>query len=244
MCGIAGARPWMITAAGLPLALCVYTYHSARLAPLVAVAYVVAYLVVRRRSVGAAAPTTDARRATTGARGMGAALVGALLVFGLALIPAVIGYLRDPDALVQRVGATSVWPLLRDQRSLWPLWETLWRTLLVFHYEQGPEYYWFGIATDPAVNTVIGFLLVHGMVHSVMRWREPRHQLLLVWFAVGLVPGVLSTGAPRLYRAFLATPPLYVWAAMPVARLLATPAAGWSRPVCAPSPSRWSPPYR
>ena len=51
----------------------------------------------------------------------------------------------------------------------------LWRTLLVFHYQQGPEYHWFGIGTDPAVNVVIGFLLVHGLVQSLLRWREPRH---------------------------------------------------------------------
>ena len=137
--------------------------------------------------------------------------------------------MRDPAALVQRVGATSIWPLLRNGQTLEPLWESAWRTLLAFHYQQGPEYHWFGIATDPAVNVVIGFLLVHGLVQSLLRWREARHLLLLVWFAVGIAPGILSTGAPRLYRAFLATPPIYVWAALPAARLLAVAAAGWSR---------------
>jgi hypothetical protein len=39
--------------------------------------------------------------------------------------------------------------------------------------------------------------------------------------AVGLAPGFLSSGAPRLYRSLLATPPLYVWAALPLAQLFA-----------------------
>ena len=125
-------------------------------------------------------------------------------MFALALIPAIRGYVRQPEALVQRVGATSIWPLLREQHSLWPLWDAAWRTLLIFHYQQGPEYHWFGLGSDPAVNVVIGFLLVHGAVESVLRWREPRHLLLLSWFAIGLLPGVLSTGAPRIQRRFKA----------------------------------------
>src|SRR5262249_30395124 len=59
---------------------------------------------------------------------------------------------------------------------------------------------------------------------SLRHWREPRHVLLLIWFAVGMVPGVLSSEAPRVYRVLLATPPLFVWAALPLARLLAAAA--------------------
>ena len=76
---------------------------------------------------------------------------------------------------------------------------------------------------------MIGFLLVHGVLESLLRGREPRHLLLLSWFAIGLVPGFLSTGAPRIYRSFFATPPIYVWAALPLARLCVAPARGWWR---------------
>lgn len=227
--GVTARRWWLIAAAGLPLAACTYTYHSARLAPLVAIVYAVHSIISSRRSSSDASATTSDQRPATRTRAPIGALLLALLVFALALIPAIRGYVRQPEALVQRVGATSIWPLLREQHSLWPLWDTIWRTLMMFHYQQGPEYYWFGIATDPAVNAVIGFLFVHGLVESLARWRESRHFLLLTWLAVGLAPALLSTGAPRLYRAFLATPPIYVWAAMPVVRLLTVRARGWSR---------------
>jgi hypothetical protein len=141
------------------------------------------------------------------------------------------GYLRHPDALIERVDDTSIWVVVGAQHSLWPLWDAMWRTLLMFHYQQGPEYHWFGIGFDPAVNAVIGFLLVHGLVQSLAHWREPRHLLLLAWVTIGLVPGFLSSGAPRLYRAFLATPPIYVWAALPLAQLRAAPVPGRSRPL-------------
>jgi hypothetical protein len=225
--GIAGRRPWLIATSAVPLAACVYTYHSARLAPLVGLVYAVAvwWAVRPRRAV-----TPSPERAGW-TRSPGLVFAGALLVFAVALVPAVVGYINEPEALVKRLDATSIWPVVQDQHSLWPLWDAAWRTLLVFQYQQGPEYYWFGIATDPAVNAVIGFLLVHGLVESALRWRQPRHLLLLSWFAVGLVPGVLSSGAPRIYRVFLAMPPIYVWAALPMARLLAAGAPDWSSAV-------------
>jgi len=90
---------------------------------------------------------------------------------------------------------------------------------MVFHYQQGPQYHWFGIGSDPALTLVPAFLVIHGMVESLRRWREPRHRLLLGWLVVGLIPGFLSTEVPRVYRVLLASPPLYVWAALPVLRL-------------------------
>ncbi|MGH7788710.1 MAG: glycosyltransferase family 39 protein [Candidatus Binatia bacterium] len=204
--GAQSGRRAALIAAGLPLALCVYTYHSARLAPLVGLAYGAALWWERRRTADVPA------RSGTG-------WSGALLVVGLTLLPAIIGYVRHPDALTGRVGATALWPIIREQGDLWPLWDAVWRTLLMFHYKQGPEYHWFGLGFDPAFNLVVGFLLVHGMVASLRGWRQPRHILLLIWVLIGLLPGFLSGGAPRLYRSLLATPPLYIWAALPIAAL-------------------------
>ncbi len=202
--GVTGSRHWLIVAAAIPTAMCLYTYHSAKVAPLVAVIYLIAVLCT--------APPPRRRLAW-----LCAAAIAVLL---LCLIPAVISYGRLPVGLTARVGGTAVWPLLRESGSLWPLWDSVWRTLMIFHYEQGPRYHWFGLAFDPALNAIVAFLLVHGLVASVRNWREPRHILLLTWVIVGLVPGFLSTDAPRVYRAFLASPPMYVWAALPVAYML------------------------
>jgi hypothetical protein len=124
-------------------------------------------------------------------------------------------------ALTSRVNETSIWVIVRQEHSWQPLWEATWRTLGMFHYQQGPEYHWFGLGFDPAFNLVVGALVAHGLVASVLGWRQARSVLLLVWVAVGLAPGILSGGAPRLYRSLLATPPLYVWAALPLAQMLA-----------------------
>ncbi len=223
--GTARAR-WAVTAAaGLPLALCAYTYHSARITPPIAIAYLGALAWAGRHPAS--------RTSTAGGTGRvalrwssGLALA---IVFAVALVPAARGYLADPHALIGRVSSESIWAVMRERDSWAPLWDAAWRTLAMFHYQQGPEFHWFGIGTDPAFNAVVGFLCVHGVLASLLGWRQPRHVLLLAWVVVGLIPGVLSGGAPRLYRALYATLPLYVWAALPLERMLAAAAAAPAR---------------
>jgi hypothetical protein len=201
--GIVGGRRWLIALSGAPLALCLYTYHSAKIAPLVALLFLL--------------PTLGNR--STRSRTLLAGVAGLCAVFLLCALPGVIGYLQHPDALTRRADMVALWPAIRRTGSLRPLWKAVWHTLMIFHYRQGPIYHWVGIGWDPAFTVVPAFLLVHGAVESLRRWREPRHLLLLGWLLVGLLPGFLSTGAPRVYRVLLASPPLYVWAALPVVQL-------------------------
>src|SRR5262249_37388194 len=143
----------------------------------------------------------------------------------LCALPAVLSYVQRPDAFSGRLNTTSVIAAVRATGSLWPAWDSLWRTLAVFHYQQGPIYHWFGIGTDPGVNIVIACLVLHGVVRSVSRWYTPRHALLLGWFLIGIVPGLLSSEAPRGYRILIAAPVVFVWAALPLARVISVVSA-------------------
>jgi hypothetical protein len=201
--GTAGKRRILIVAAAVPFALCIYTYHSAKLAPLVAIPYIVAILL----------------RNHTKATGLRSRALAALGLFVVCLIPAVVTYFRFPGGLSRRIGGTSIWPLIRDQ-GLAPLWDSIWRTALIFHFEQGPIYHWFGLGFDPGLTAVVAFLAVHGLITSLLCWRQPHHLLLLTWAFIGLLPGFLSSEAPRAYRVLLAAPPFYVWAALPIGQLL------------------------
>lgn len=234
--GLARQRRLTVALSGVPFALCLYTYHSARIAPLIGVACAAAWRWQTRRAAARTSTTSSPAATARSAVGAGRAprrsgLVLALLAFGLVATPAMLGWARDPHALVGRINATSVWTAIREQQSWWPLWEASWRTLAMTHYQQGPEYHWFGLGFDPAFNLILAALVAHGLTASLRGWREPRHLLLLTWVAVGLLPGVLSGGAPRLYRALLALPALYVWAALPLAALLASARARGCRPL-------------
>jgi len=205
--GATGQRRWLITLAGIPLGLMLCTYHSFKVAPLGATLFA-ALLLWQCRG--------DERR--TLALWFG----GGFAILILAAAPGMTAYVREPLGLTGRIGGASLLETLRTEGSVWPLWDSLWRTLAIFHYEQGPRtYHWFGIGTDPALDVVVGILVLHGVLESILRRREPRHFLLLAWFAVGLIPGVLSSEAPRAYRILPATVPVFLWAALPVERLLA-----------------------
>lgn len=192
------AAGWLIGAA-LPLAATVYTYHAAKIAPLVALPVLIA----------------GVRGGAFGHR----AVAGAGLVFALCLVPAAVSFWNEPLALFGRAQAVSIFDELRRDGGARPLLISAARTLGVFHVEQGPQYNWFGPGDDPALTPVMGALVLHGLLASIVGWRRPAHQLLLFWFALGLAPAVLSTEAPRGYRTLMATPPLFVWAALPLAAL-------------------------
>jgi hypothetical protein len=67
------------------------------------------------------------------------------MVFTLGLIPAVQGCVQE-RALMQRVGATSIWPLVRDSAGLARCGMRCGgrcSSLL----SAGPQYHWFGIST-------------------------------------------------------------------------------------------------
>jgi len=191
-------RAGWFAAAGVGLAATVYTYHSAKIAVLVAAPLVIDQL----------------RRPETRRRSWIAAVA-----FAIALLPAVQSYWADRLALTGRAQSVSLSAEIAEAGSLMPLVEAVVRTLGIFHYAQGPKYHWFGPATDPALTLLSAALVLAGMAYSLTRWRSPYHQTLLVWFAVGIAPAALSSEAPRVYRALLASPPLFIWAAMPLARL-------------------------
>jgi hypothetical protein len=219
--GVTGRRRWPMAMAAVPLVGCIYTYHAAKLAPLVAIPYVLAALRGERGE----------RRRQLVVYGAGLAAL-----FALCLVPAVVTYAAHPGALTGRIEGTSILGTIREWHSLAPLWSSLWRTVMIFHYQQGPRYNWFGLGFDPGLDAVTAFLVLHGLLASLLRWRQPRNVLLLSWLACGLVPGFLSADAPRAYRVLLATPPVYVWAALPVVQILRAAAAPgrfqrWTRAV-------------
>lgn len=198
--GVHGARRWLIPLAAVPLALSLCTYLSLKALPLVI-----------PFAIAAAWPPKPRRRR------LGWWLAAAVGVFAAAAAPGILSYVDEPVALFGRVGNTSSWA-----GGLPSMWDSLWRTLAIFHYQQGPrQVNWVGVGFDPALGGPVALLACHGLIESLRRIRQRRHLFLLAWFVIGLLPGILSSEAPRVYRVLLATPPLFLWAALPLERIAA-----------------------
>ena len=138
--GLAGRRTWLVIAAALPLGR--------------------VHLYVSCGQAGAAGGTRlrgrrpplhrRAGRHGTPARGRPRRDAGGIHAGPAprrARVRASVPTRSSSGSTTRRSGSSSP-----PQHSLWPLWDAVWRTLLLFHYQQGPEYHWFGIGFDPAVN--------------------------------------------------------------------------------------------
>lgn len=102
--------------------------------------------------------------------------------------------------------------------NLRPLGQSLYQTLGMFTF-QGEDNWYYNIAYRPLFDWVTGTLFYAGVLLTLLRWREPRAQLLLIWAGVMLAPAVLSAGAPSFLRASGAQLPLYVFPALTCAAL-------------------------
>src|SRR5262249_25053479 len=123
--GVTGTRRWLIAAAAVPLALCLYTYHSTKIAPLVAIPYLVAAMLAARRTPPPIASEGGARSS-----------IGrwALACLGLFLACAVLfirSWILWPDRIGGRIAGTSVWSAVREE-GWGALWDSVWRTLAIF----------------------------------------------------------------------------------------------------------------
>ena len=74
----------------------------------------------------------------------------------------------------------------------------------------------YNVAGRPAFGPILGTLSVLGLLLGVLRWRQPRHFLLVTWLFLGWAPSMLTPSAPSFMRAV---------GALPVAAMLAAIAA-------------------
>lgn len=201
-------RPFFIlhfARAGILGALAAYAYHTGRLAPLT-----LAALVALRLGADRAAW----RRALPGL--VAASLAGLLVLAPLLRFIAddFAGYNRRTGAVAfyQEADAPSHAPLLLLLRNAE-------RYLLMWHVagDRNGRHHAPGA---PMVDPVTGALLLAGLGLTLAARGDPARRLLPAWLALGLVPGLLSTGAPHAMRALPALAPACALAGVGLAALL------------------------
>lgn len=217
-------RWWILS--GIGLGLVTYTYIPGRVFPIVAALWLLAAALTQR----------DIR-----AR-LAAHKYALLLSAAIALaIFAPFGWFiyQHPEQANQRIHELT-WELdqLRAGNPRPALFNTgLTLKMFTFRGDSNPRY---NLPGRPVFDWAIGACFYGGILWSLWHWRDPRHQLLLLWNALMLAPALITSEAPSFLRATGALLPIYAlpavaldaawaWAARfrpPVARPLLTATIG------------------
>lgn len=188
-------------AAGAVLGLTSYTYLASRFVP-VLVALYLGYMAIWHRPL--------LRRAAP----------GVALMLGVAAgltVPLGIHFLRMPSDWNARLG--QVWACGAAAGAL----DCLARigangvaTLGMVGVRGDPKAF-YNLDAGPALPWFAGWLFYLGAAIAARRWRDPRCALLLLWWAVMVLPGVLSSENPSFIRTVGAAPATAVLWALPLA---------------------------
>ncbi len=125
-----------------------------------------------------------------------AALIAAPFVYEVQVHPGA------PEARLEQLGG-----VIADLRAgnLVPFMRQAAATLGMFALTGDPNWR-YNVSDRPVFGPVLGALATLGLLVSVVRWRQPRHFLLLLWLSLGLAPSMLTPDAPSLVRAVGALP--------------------------------------
>lgn len=166
----------LYAASGASLALGLYTYVSFRLMPIVLVAYMVVLLVAGR--------WTFVQQTWKGWLLWG-------LVFLVVVAPLGHFALKNQEAFLGRFREVSVFRVMEEQHSNWPLWENISKHLTMFNYK-GDTCGRHNVPGQAMLGAPLGIVFALGVGLALWRWRRPEVLLLLIWLFVNLWAGILT----------------------------------------------------
>jgi 4-amino-4-deoxy-L-arabinose transferase-like glycosyltransferase len=194
---------WFV-AAGALMGLCFYTYMSSRVVPVIFGAFSV-YLVVHERWLKSAEAGNRLGWGEIGRRWWPILVSFAVAI--LVMVPLVLYLLNRPATAIPQREEQVDRPLqeLRDG-NLKPVLENAWALIKMWNVD-GERYWQLNYSHRPVfVEPISGALFWMGAVIVLWRWRDPRMALLLAWTGLGMVPSLLTSGAPSWPRTMLASP--------------------------------------
>ncbi len=113
-----------------------------------------------------------------------------------------------------RVGSVAIWA---DSQSFAEIWravgENILRSLGYFCCSGNHQLLIFGSLNCPGLDLILGAMLLTGIVLAFKNLRHIENPFLLLWFALGLLPGILAIEAPHPLRLIAAAVPAIILSA-------------------------------
>jgi hypothetical protein len=196
--GVKSGEKLQFVVSGAVMGLCLYTYVASWIAAAIALTFLL-LRAVRERNV-----------LSTRLRDLFFFLTACLLVFA----PLSVHYLQNPGDLTVRASEVSLAKTVEETGSYFPLWENFRNYALMFNYkgDKNPRH---GFPNEPTMDFVASIFFVLGLTYYGYFWKKSHNVFLLLWFALGLLPGLLSepSTSPHAFRTFIISPAAHFFAA-------------------------------
>ena len=189
---------------GIILGLSLYTYSTARFAPLVIVALAF-YLALLHRDLF--------RRSLPG-------LVLALSLTIVVFLPQGYFFLSHPGDFISRAQEITVFnPAMQEGSLAQTLLDSAFRSLGMFTV-RGDGHWDKNISGRPIFDPFSAVLMLLGLALAARRFRNPRYGFIIIWLVVMIVPSILAVqGSPNHLRATGVIPAIFTLPAIGAAHL-------------------------
>jgi 4-amino-4-deoxy-L-arabinose transferase-like glycosyltransferase len=189
--------------AGLLLALAIYTYPASRILLFIVAIFLLAVLIVRRWGLG---------------NSRGLPVYAAAVALGL--LPLAVYFSQHPENFAGRFEQAS--SVSAESSAISPgLIDSLTKTLGMFVVAGEPQWK-YNLSGQPVFNPLWACLFVIGIILALRWFVKPEYLFLLLWFALGLLPGILTGEAPHNLRTIVSQPAAYFFPALALGGLLAS----------------------
>lgn len=186
--GVKSGRKLQFVFSGALMGLCLYTYVVSWIAASIASTFLLLRAVRERNLLG------------THLRDLLFFLAACLLVFA----PLGVHYFQNPGDLTVRASEVTLAKAVAETDSYFPLWENFRNYALMFNYkgDKNPRH---GFPNEPVMDLVTSIFFVLGLAHYAWFWKSSHNAFLLLWLALGLLPGLLSepSTSPHAFRTFM-----------------------------------------
>lgn len=185
-----------------------YTYLSSRLAVLTLILFALGWLLLDRDG-----PLAAWRRYSRG-------LIFFALAAAVVVAPLLVTYITDPFTFSNRSTEISVFREMEQAGNWEPLRANLWNHVQIFFQEGDPNGR-HNLPLAPQTDPITGVLLAVGMGYALLRLRDRRRLLLVLWVVVNLAGGYFSEshiGSPNSYRTMTTVVAVVILAADVLAR--------------------------